>query len=388
MKTFPELYHKTSKGNINVWNVWADGDRVFTRWGKQDGKMQENSYVVEQKNVGKANETSLEQQAEFEAQAMWTHKLERKYVETLEETQDRIFLPMLAKSFEKRKKFVTDDMYPVYGQPKLDGVRCLAAWAKSADGQDYVKLFSRSGKEYFLKHISEELAAMGLPDDGVTDGELYIHGVSLQQLNRLVRGSHKYPEESIKVEYHIYDYPDDGVTDWASRLEALDHFFDNTAQEKVKRLLGRELKDINDVYTYHAECRQNGYEGSIVRFYDGLYKFGYRSDKLLKVKTFIDQEFPIVGYKHYVVNTETFGDLKCVKYICQNESKTGGRNGDGTFEVVPRGSFEERAQMLVEADDAVGEQLKVEFADWTEDLIPQFPIGLTIRYEEDMDPKK
>lgn len=381
MKTFPELYHRTSKGKTNVWNVWADGDSVFTRWGQQQGKMQESSKRVEEKNVGKANATTLEQQAELEAQAMWTHKLERKYVETLDETEDLIFLPMLAKSFEKRKKFLKEGAYPMYGQPKLDGVRCMASWGD--DGQ--VHLMSRSGKEYVLPHICREVEALELPPGDVLDGELYLHKTTLQQLNRLVRGSHKYPE-SVNVEYHVYDYckPNSEAT-WKDREFELREFFnvDNTGKEKVLWVVGQVIDDEEDVYRYHALCRKDGYEGSIMRLLDGVYKFGYRSDKLLKVKSFQDSEFPIIDF--------TNGDgkfEKCVIYWCQNETKTGGKFGDGRFKVVPKGTFEEREEWLNNAPEAIGEMLKVEFADRSEDNIPLFPIGICIRPEEDMDPKQ
>ncbi len=384
MKTFPQLFHRTSKGNINVWNVWADGDTVFTRWGKQDGKMQESAKKVEEKNLGKANATSLVGQAEFEAQALWTHKLERKYVETLEETEKVIFLPMLAKKFSDRKKFLTEDDYPLWGQPKLDGVRCLASWGE--DGE--IHLMSRGGKEYILPHICREIEELNPPRGDVLDGELYVHALPLQQLNRLVRGSHKYAE-SVTVEYHVYDYcsPDRPEEPWNMRLVKLAAFLaekqgEDRSSKKVRILAGRPVMDEADVMSFHADRRQEGYEGSIMRHLNGIYKFGYRSSDLMKVKSFQDDEFVITGFLSGV------GKFKdCVIYWCQNESKTGGKNGDGTFKVVPKGSFEDRAVWLADASSVIGEQLKVEYAGYSDDLIPLCPIGICIRLPEDMDAK-
>ncbi|NIU00935.1 MAG: hypothetical protein GWN01_08395 [Nitrosopumilaceae archaeon] len=55
-----------------------------------------------------------------------------------------------------------------------------------------------------------------------------------------------------------------------------------------------------------------------------------------------------------------------------------------TFEVVPKGTFVEREQWFNEASTHIGKMLKVQFAEWTNDNKPQFPVGLCIRLEEDM----
>jgi hypothetical protein len=59
------LYKRDSKGNVRVWRaeVGVTGASCFWRAisGLEDGKQVESGWkVVQQKNVGKANETSLE----------------------------------------------------------------------------------------------------------------------------------------------------------------------------------------------------------------------------------------------------------------------------------------------------------------------------------------
>ena len=73
------LYKRDSKGNVRVWRaeVGVTGASCFWRAisGLEDGKQVESGWkVVQQKNVGKANETSLEDQAVAEMMAEFNKK--------------------------------------------------------------------------------------------------------------------------------------------------------------------------------------------------------------------------------------------------------------------------------------------------------------------------
>lgn len=365
----PRLYHKTSKGNINIWDIWTEGADICTRWGQKDGKQQEASKKAKPKNVGKKNATTAEEQAELEAQAMWTKKLERKYYASEKEADSElVFLPMLADSFEKRKKFLTPADYPVTLQPKLDGLRCLAYWD---DGK--VVLMSRGGKEYKLAHISEALENSDLRKHDVLDGELYIHGVGLQELNRLVRGSHKYPEHT-SIEYHVYDMVKDGdaETPCVQRMSNLENFHKKQNDPAIREVEAHKVSNEAQVLQAQILLVAEGYEGAIVRLDAGKYRFGYRSKELLKVKSFQDAEFEITGF------TNGIGKFaNSIIYTCVTTE-------GNTFQVVPKGTFEQREVWLKEGASHIGKQLKVQFAAWTEDKKPQFPVGLCIRLEEDM----
>lgn len=354
---------------MNTWEVWADGPHVFTEWGKKDGKLQNSRVKVEAKNVGKANETSLEEQAVLEAQSLWTHKLERKYFQTEEDAANEVvFLPMLASDYAKRKKFLKSTDYPAFSQPKLDGVRCLAFWE-----EDKVRLISRSGKDYVLPHISKELEGI-LPANDVADGELYVHGLPLQQLNSLVRGSHKHPE-SVGVEYHVYDMVvnKDAKMPCIDRMAALKDFYKKLdSAGKVKEVLTITVDNEEEVFQAQDVFVAEGYEGGIVRLNQGEYRFGYRSKALLKVKSFIDDEFEIIGFKCGIGKFEN-----SIIYVCvTDEGKP--------FTVVPKGTFEQRAIWLADGEETLGKMLKVQYAGWSDEKKPLFPIGLCIRLEEDI----
>ena len=148
-----ELYKRDSNGKIRVYRgeVAKEGEYWFTRviTGLSDGKQTESGWrAVEQKNIGKANETSLEEQAIAEMTADAKKKSERGYFDNLKnvDTFDKI-KPMLASKHEDAKYNFDKNTY--YSQPKLDGIRCIA----KANG-----LWTRAGKELVsVPHISDQL---------------------------------------------------------------------------------------------------------------------------------------------------------------------------------------------------------------------------------------
>ena len=359
------LYHKSKTDAIVQWDIWTEGADIVTEYGQIGGKMQTARKTATPKNVGRANATTAEEQAILEATAMHKKRLDGKYSLTIEDAKKEVFLPMLAASFDKRKDKVT---YPVDVQPKLDGVRCLAYW----DG-DSIKLMSRGGKQWeCCDHIIEALNRIGMPKGMVLDGELYIHGSTFQDITKLVK---KLRPESVDVEFHVYDVPrvDGDVGDWSERFEMLDMLRESFQDEYCLQIVPTwTAHNEEDVYKLQSEYLEDGYEGAIVRESDGEYKFGYRSNKLLKVKNFMDEEYEIVGYTTGVGRFDG-----CIVWICETEK------GDD-FKVVPQGTMEERQEAYQNAAVYIGDMLKVKYFELTDDGIPRFPVGLGIRLSKDM----
>lgn len=360
-KKLPKLYHLGKKGKIFSWEVSTEGPNIQTEYGPNDGKKQTTIKTARAKNRGRSNQTTPEEQAERKACSMWKAKLDRKYRLTIEEAMKPLPLPMLAKDFEKNKKKVE---YPCDTQPKLDGVRCLAQW----EG-DKVELTSRSGKPYNCPHITAELEQI-LPKEIILDGELYVHGETFQAVTRLVK---KVREDSTKIKLWTYDLVNTENLDlpWVTRRETLKEFFEDKEFETLSYVEYKTVEDEQSVYDLQASYVQEGYEGAIVRLATGVYRWGYRSDALLKVKTFQDDEYPVVGYK---AGEGKFADA-CI-WLCETpEGKQ--------FEVVSKGTMEYKRQLLEEAENYKGKMLKVKFFEKTEAGIPRFPVGLGFRIKRD-----
>lgn len=120
-----------------------------------------------------------------------------------------------------------------------------------------------------------------------------------------------------------------------------------------------------DIFSKHKEFVNRGFEGSIIRNLDGLYKFN-RSYDLLKLKDFQDEEFLITDIREDK-------NLEAV-FTCITKDKV-------EFEVKPEGTHEERVKYLDRKN--VGKLLNVRFFEWTtgDNPVPRFPVGIYIREE-------
>lgn len=382
----PVLYHQGKKGDIYSWRVFTENDNLVTEYGLVDGEKQVAPKACEGKNIGRSNETTPEKQAQLEAIALWKNKRDRKYAESIEEASEELIRPMLASDFEKRKgKKKNGVSYPAYTQPKLDGVRALAYY----DG-DHWEVISRSGKSWIeqgqgsVAHIVEALESFAEENPEIMrfaiDGEIYAHGESFQQTTRLVKKFRPGAEGSRQLVFHVYDLidrdDDMGIVGFGSRLQNLFWFRDRLTPNSSIEIVPTGLAlDEEEVYKHQMMYLANGYEGAMVRLEDGPYQWGARSYHLLKVKTFQDAEYKIVG-----VND---GDGKfegAAIFLCATDHEE-----HQLFRVTPQGTMEERREMFTNGLDYIGQQLKVRFFETTEAGIPRFPIGVGVRLPEDME---
>src|SRR5574343_125411 len=190
---YPILYSKDSKGKRRQWEVFTEGADVVVVYGLCGGSHVVDRKTCTGKNIGKANETTAEQQATKEAQALWEAKKKRKYTEDTSGVSG-VFKPMLAKVYAGNE---TKVQYPCLVQPKLDGVRCIAKFSNNE-----WSLFSREYQPLSIPHIVEELPT-NLPEGTILDGELYKHGVEFSTLVSWVKDVNN--ESRRNLEYWIYD---------------------------------------------------------------------------------------------------------------------------------------------------------------------------------------
>jgi hypothetical protein len=107
--TSTQIYKRDSTGKVRVW--WYDTGTDGQGWawrvnsGLKDGKIVQSEWkFVEQKNIGKVNETSLEEQSILEAEAEKKKKLERGYFSNIEDIDSfEKVKPMLAAKYENAK---------------------------------------------------------------------------------------------------------------------------------------------------------------------------------------------------------------------------------------------------------------------------------------------
>ncbi len=358
---FATLYKLDSKNKVREWSIEVkqngSGWIYEQTHGLKGGKLQTTSTrIAKGKNIGKANETSVEKQCLAEAESLWNKQKDRKgYTEEIPTSKP--FRPMLAQSYPKDKKHLT---FPCLSQPKLDGIRCLAI---ILNGE--VTLISRQGKRFTsLPHIEEELS---LFDDMVLDGELYIHDVDFQNLTSAIKRDHP-SDESALIQYHIYDIINDEP--FIERWKTILHLPIDSSTSLV-RTDTFSISSEKDIPKIHKKFTSLGYEGIMLRNQQGLYKINGRSKDLQKYKNFIDMEFEIIGA------FENKGKQRgeCT-FVCKTDKGY-------EFKVKPKGSAKQRRQYWTDyqAGEFKGKLITVRFFSWTssENPVPRFPVGVGIR---------
>lgn len=349
-----ELFAVDKNDNIKHWTVEVEGDTIIVSHGRYLGKMQVKKTVAKAKNIGRANETTPEQQAVLEAEAKFTKQFDKCYRPTIEEARTvGQLLPMLAHNYLDHHHRIK---YPCYVSTKLDGVRCMAEVTNGTE----VTLHTRGGKTYPCpKEIYDDIIMLNY-FTGIKkfDGELYCHGMKLQDIVSAVK---KPNENTIKIKYHIFDVPNgEGWENrWATlktlKKHRLDHIeiVDNVlvnSEDSARMMLNQYIKQ--------------GYEGIMLRNVDGKYEFNHRSASLQKWKLMQDLEARVLSVEE---DKNGEGVLTCHM------------KGDVTklFKCKMRGSHEER--LANEQRKLIGKWITVIYQQFTNDGLPQFPVGAAVR---------
>lgn len=374
-KTFPTLYKLTGTGEVQEWTIIVEGNKIFTRFGRHGGKIQESApdVITEGKNTGKKHARDPEMQAASEAQSKWEKNLKKGYVDSIEAAKagavsDLVeggVWPMLAKRYDKDGDKIG---WPGFAQPKLDGHRCIAI----VDAKGKCTLWSRTRKPInSMPHIVEAIEFCKLCNV-VLDGELYNHAYhdKFEELSHFIRQSEPAPGCEI-VQYHIYDTI--STESFNLRTFWLERLFRKPWSSYLVRVETILVVDEDELMAAFEHYREQGYEGCMIRNSAGLYEGhpSHRSNDLQKVKEFEDAEFKVVGVNEGRGKLAGHGI-----FVCTTEKGV-------QFEAKMIGKLENLKQYLTNPDLAIGRMLTVQFQGMTKKSgVPRFPVAL--RFREDL----
>lgn len=394
-KTLQTLYKVDTKGKLREWTMHIDGASFYAVKGLVDGKKTtDKATTTIAKNVGRSNETTPEGQAELQAQAKFQKKLDSGYaLNELDAQKKKFYEPMLAHNFKDRQDELVGN-YPVYSQPKLDGIRCIVR--KEDD-----KLIgrTRNGKEIeCIPHILKSLNGFFLAHPkAILDGELYNHDLreNFNKITSLVRKQRptksasmtdkafakkqteyqeRLAEAEDTIQYHVYDAP--RINDVINENQSFDFRIDEL---KAKLMTNKHivLVETNEVYSLgnlnslYEQYLEQGYEGQMVR--KSLSKYdNKRSTSLLKRKEFIDAEYKVVDIN--IGNGNRSGTAKHLVCYCP-KTKT-------TFNSNIKGSFEYLKEIYDNRKDYIGKLATIKYFQLTPDGIPRFPYAIGFRNYE------
>lgn len=371
------LYIRDNAGKIRYWTCRPEPDGLEIEHGVLGGTPQ---YQYEAIEFGKGGRDQ-DEQIESRINSRVSKQLDKGYVEDqrIAETMkpmNRLGFakPMLAKKSEDvdMNRMMTK---PFYLQNKLDGNRCLI----HNDGTGLVA-YTRNGKEFkTLKHILEPLQDI-VPAGYTLDGELYVHGVSLQTI---VSWGKRLQPDTLKLQFHTYDLiADEGFGERSKELGAilapyLEKIYPSTRLVQTSRFtpesganLGGSAVDLAGLLRI---ARNNKYEGLMFRsdyalnrgvFESVGYEDGKRSGSLIKLKDWHDAEFKIVDISS---SADGWAILHCLAL-----------NGK-MFTVSCPGDISFKRHVLLNKHSYIGKQVTIQYAYLTADGLPFHCVATAIR---------
>jgi len=347
------LYRKNALG-IGVWSIWSEGDTIrIAHSSTIDGVMIQHTEKVLQ---GRQSRT-LEEQVQSRINSRISKQRDKGYVESADEAAKGAFNqlglmpPMLAQVYQGSTGGRT-----AWLQKKLNGLRCLIT---RQDGT--LIAYTRRGKP--LSAITEILEeADKFVQEGMTvDGELYVHGTSLQTIQSWVK---RRQSDTGKVLYVMYDQID--KQGFEVRHDELLDCVNSVGPFKHCHVLPKILYINEEVRAIEFEkAREKGFEGLMVRIDGYGYESNKRSASLLKDKAKFDTEVIVKD-----IELSEKGNPVCIVDY----------NGK-TFRMSPPGSQYERVKAYQEKDKYIGKLLTIEYREFTDDGIPFHAVATNWRVD-------
>ena len=190
-----------------------------------------------------------------------------------------MFNPMLAQDFNNVS-------FPVALEPKLDGIRMLAAIENGV-----VSLFTRTGKSLdHLEGIAYAVSKLGV-NNVVLDGELLAANFDAT----ISLSSRKGEDNSESLVFHVFDViPLNGTAGpYSERRKDVESL---TESERIKIVPMVVAQNQAEFEAFRTKCREDGFEGVMVKTLYGRY-VGGRSSDWLKAKDFLTFDARIVGFE-------------------------------------------------------------------------------------------
>jgi DNA ligase 1 len=261
---------------------------------------------------------------------------------------------------------------PFVVQPKLDGERCRAVLTPSEPFPGSVLLLSSEENVFqSVPHLLEPLHNLAqLTGPIELDGELYVPGLSFEEIHSIVGRTVNLSADHDKVQLHIFDLINESLPQW-ERLRLLNRIKSMTHSPELQFVRSELVESFDEIMRAYDTFVDAGYEGIIVRHIDANY-IRRRSTFMLKFKPKKSDTYTIIGFKQMIDKT---GSPKPMlgALICSSD-------GEETFS-VGSGMNDEFRSYWWPADKAqklIGKMVRVKYQHMTAKHAPRFPIFLEV----------
>lgn len=280
------------------------------------------------------------------------------------------FIPMLCKTLENNKPFEKDDYF---GQWKINGERCIITAERTQDLFSDIRLRYRSREgvdwtnklsylsDVILPCLSEEIIEMMIEEGVGLDGELYLPGYGINEINSFIKNT-ELPQH-YQLQFWLYDLCIENIKA-LDRQHILDKNFSKYTlgllTDKNKHLNNKEqlvklpywaVDDINDAIQLRDKFINIGFEGIVIRAEHAEYQFGgKRNNSMLKFKKVVDGLFEILDIVPEGKKRSNLG-----KFILSNDIN------NETFECSYNATHKEQEEILINREKYIGKRVLVEY---------------------------
>ena len=302
--------------------------------------------------------------------------------------EDGKFIPMLCKTLNDNKPFERNHYM---GSFKINGERCIVSAFKTTDMFNPIKLNYRSREgidwtnklsyldEYLIPLIGKELLDMMVEENVSLDGELYLPGYGINQINSIIKND-ALPQH-YQLQYWVFDLAVENIIA-VNRYNILDNNLNHTYanitskeahfnnKERLNLVCNEYVDNYEEAVNYRDKFISYGFEGIVIRDINAEYQFGgKRNNSMLKFKKVLDGLFEI---KDIVPEGKQRSDLP--KFICANDIN------DELFECTINKSHVEQREILANKDKYIGRKMLVEFRERSGiKSVPFHAKGITIK---------
>lgn len=287
-------------------------------------------------------------------------------------TADGTLLPMLAKTFNNTNNKIFNKSPIRIGQYKINGLRCIIS-AKRNNTDMFkpitLRFQSREGtywnslsnlEDYLLTVIPNKFLNKMIDEDWELDGELYLPGYKVNEINHFVKDPKC--KENKFIQYWCYDGIIDDTPQYR-RLDILGQVFENKTYEFTSlnnHLNNKErfiyinnytIENEDDAVKYRNLFIDLGFEGLILRDPDKEYQIGKRNSSMIKFKDVMEGSFKII-------NIYPEGISRNIPlFLCKNDIN------NETFEVHINGTLKDQEKYLYSKDKFIGKTLYITFGE-------------------------
>lgn len=388
MKT---LYKRNTQGKPLFWSIWIDHKYVnlkiinikYGLVGK-DGRLELivatrkiqdeiESLIKAKRKEGYKELADLYDNAHIAEQDIsklgLVHYLDT-YLPKFNTDNNGAFIPMLCKTLEDNKPFERGEYF---GQWKINGERCIITANKTTGLFEEIKLHYRSREgvdwtdklsyldEFLLPCIPEEIVDMMLEEGVGLDGELYLPGYGINEINSFIKNT-ELPQH-YKLQFWMYDLCVENMSAYSRQHVLIDNFkkyvplYLKTKEDhlnnnnKLILLPNEDIDDISNAIKRRDYYISLGFEGLVIREKSAEYQFGgRRNNSMLKFKKKEDGLFEIIDIVPEGRKRANLG-----KFVLKNDIN------NAEFECTYNAPHNAQEEILVNKDSYIGKKCLVEF---------------------------